>query len=193
MLKILIIAFMVLATMFSVGSLSYVVIDIIIVVNRKKYPEPEPQPVVVVREPEPEPIPEPEPEPEPIPEPIPEPEPEPIVIEVVEHINAEEADELIPDEVVEQLIEEEVIEEEPETTGFRTYINLGVLDANFESGDTITIDELKERKLIPSKAKRVKILADGELTKAFTIKAHSFSTQAVKMIKLTGGTVIKKK
>jgi ribosomal protein L15 len=36
----------------------------------------------------------------------------------------------------------------------------------------------------------VKILADGTLEKALTIKADSFSIQAIKMIELTGGTPI---
>ena len=95
----------------------------------------------------------------------------------------------MPDEEAEKLIECEDLG--PETTGFRTYVNLGVIDNNFEADDVITLELLKERKLVPAKTKRIKILADGELTKAFTIKAHSYSIQAVKMIKLTGGTVIK--
>ena len=37
---------------------------------------------------------------------------------------------------------------------------------------------------------RVKILADGILNKPLTIKAESYSVQAIKMIELTGGTVI---
>jgi ribosomal protein L18E len=43
---------------------------------------------------------------------------------------------------------------------------------------------------MPKKVKRIKILADGVLTKPLTIKAENYSVQAIKMIELTGGTVI---
>ena len=49
---------------------------------------------------------------------------------------------------------------------------------------------MDERKLVPKSVGRVKILARGRLTKALTVKAESFSVQAVKMIELMGGTVI---
>lgn len=75
--------------------------------------------------------------------------------------------------------------------GRKTYINLGDIDANFEPNSVITLDVLKERDLVDKKADRIKILADGVLTKPLTIKAESFSIQAIKMIELTGGTVIR--
>ena len=50
--------------------------------------------------------------------------------------------------------------------------------------------ELKEKKLIPAKTMRIKILADGHLKKPLTIKANYYSIQAIKMIELTGGKVI---
>ena len=49
---------------------------------------------------------------------------------------------------------------------------------------------LKAKKLIPKDIKRIKVLADGVLSKPLTIKANSYSVQAIKMIELTGGTVI---
>jgi ribosomal protein L18E len=36
----------------------------------------------------------------------------------------------------------------------------------------------------------MKVLADGILNKPLTIKSESYSIQAIKMIELTGGTVI---
>ena len=49
---------------------------------------------------------------------------------------------------------------------------------------------MKAKKLIPAKTVRIKILADGHLTKPLTVKANYYSVQAIKMIELTGGTVI---
>lgn len=64
-------------------------------------------------------------------------------------------------------------------------INLEKLLSFFE-GDTITLDDIYERGL----AKRntpVKILADGEVSRAVTVQAHRFSTQAAAKITAAGG------
>ncbi|MBQ7292315.1 MAG: uL15 family ribosomal protein [Clostridia bacterium] len=116
--------------------------------------------------------------------------PEPEVVEempeIVDHIDAEEADEMISD----NLAMSRTIKESGAGVGYKTYINLGTLDENFEANETITLDLMKEKGLVNKKAQRIKILADGILTKPFTIKAESFSIQAIKMIELTGGQVI---
>lgn len=116
--------------------------------------------------------------------------PEPKVVEempeIVDHIDAEEADEMISD----NLAMSRTIKESGAGVGYKTYINLGTLDENFEANETITLDLMKEKGLVNKKAQRIKILADGILTKPFTIKAESFSIQAIKMIELTGGQVI---
>ena len=59
-----------------------------------------------------------------------------------------------------------------------------------EPGDEVTLAAIKEKKLLPKKVQRIKILADGVLSKPLTVKAESFSIQAIKMIELTGGKVI---
>ena len=74
--------------------------------------------------------------------------------------------------------------------GQQGIINIGVLDANFNAHDVITLTVLKEKGLMPKKVGRMKILADGMLNKPLTIKSESYSIQAIKMIELTGGTVI---
>lgn len=136
------------------------------------------------RMPAPEPIPEPEPEPQP--EPTPEPEPEPVP--VVEEINAEEADELLTDEAAWATVT--VAEAEEKANGVRAYINIGTLNEFFEPGSHVTLAILQERGLISPKVRRIKILADGILNRPLTVEAHAFSVQAVKMIHLTGGSVI---
>ena len=63
-------------------------------------------------------------------------------------------------------------------------VNVGVLA---ELGDTaITPDVLRQRGLVRG-ATRVKILGNGELTKALTVNAHAFSKSAREKIEKAGG------
>ena len=67
--------------------------------------------------------------------------------------------------------------------------NLRELDV-FEAGSVITPELLLEKRVIKDLLDGVKILGDGELTKALTVKAHKFSETAKKAIARAGGTVI---
>jgi ribosomal protein L15 len=177
-MSLFVIIFMIIATIFALASLVYVTVDIILeILARKKEPEEE----------EPEPEPEPEVVPVIVPVVVPEPEPEPEVMpEIVEHIDAEEADEMISDDLAMKTVRYE----SPAGHGKQGIINIGALDHIFEAGDVITLEELKRRGLVSRSFGRIKILADGVLNKPLTIKAESYSIQAIKMIELTGGTVI---
>ena len=172
------IIFIIVSSVFAIGSLAYVTVDW--VYEKVFQKDPEPQPVVVM------PVPAPEPEPEPV-EIIPEPEPEPPVIPIFEEITPEEVDEIISDEVALSTI---LYEDETTPTGYKTFVNIGVISQHFEADDVVTIDKLKAKKLIPAKTRRIKILAHGTLSKPLTIKANAYSVQAIKMIELTGGTVV---
>jgi large subunit ribosomal protein L15 len=66
-------------------------------------------------------------------------------------------------------------------------VNLDSLGEKFDAGTVITPDLLRERGMIARGAKPVKVLARGEITKAFTIKAHKFSGKAAEKIKAAGG------
>ena len=134
---------------------------------------------------QPKPDPEPEPEPEPEAQPEPEPEPEEIIVPVVEEITAEEVDGMMTDTTAMSLLK---FKATGAGAGMRAIVNLSAINDAFSAGDTVTIESLKEKGLIPSKAQRVKILANGKLDKSLDIEADSFSVQAVKMITLTGGT-----
>lgn len=173
-MKTVIIIYMIVSALFSLGTLTYVTTDWIY------------EKVKENKKPAPVPVPEPEPELEPIPEP----EPEPEVIPIVHEVDAEEADHMISDELAMSSV---IYEDETEPDGYKTFINIGTICQAFEEGDTVTLADLKEKKLVPSKAKRLKVLADGVLNKRLIIKANQYSVQAVKMIELTGGTVILKK
>jgi large subunit ribosomal protein L15 len=75
---------------------------------------------------------------------------------------------------------------------FRTYsqpVNVGSLDARFEAGAEITPEAMKGAGLIAKLSVDVKVLGEGELTKALAVTAHSFSRSAVEKIEAAGGTV----
>jgi large subunit ribosomal protein L15 len=65
-------------------------------------------------------------------------------------------------------------------------VNLGQLEI-FAPGSEITPELLVERGLIHGKEEPVKILADGSLSKALTVKAHAFSSKAKEKIEALGG------
>lgn len=109
-----------------------------------------------------------------------------MIIPSVDSIDAIEADELLSDTTAMKSVEKE----KGAGHGNKGTVNIGDIDKAFESGDVVTIELLKEKELLHKNVGRVKILADGILTKPLTVKAESFSVQAIKMIKLTGGNVI---
>ena len=167
-MNIFIIIFMVIASIFAIGTLGYVTVDIVLEIRNKDKPEEEKkeEPVVVA-------------------DPIVDAAPE-VMPEFVEHIDAEEADAMISD----SLAMKTANYESGAGHGQQGIINIGVLDDNFNAHDVITLSVLKEKGLISSKVGRMKVLADGMLNKPLTIKSESYSIQAIKMIELTGGTVI---
>lgn len=167
-MDIFIIIFLVIASIFAIGTLGYVTVDIVLEIRNKDKPEEEKkeEPVVVAA-------------------PIVDAAPE-VMPEIVEHIDAEEADAMISD----SLAMKTANYESGAGHGQQGIINIGVLDDNFNAHDVITLAVLKEKGLISSKVGRMKVLADGMLNKPLTIKSESYSIQAIKMIELTGGTVI---
>ena len=105
---------------------------------------------------------------------------------MVDHVSAEEVNDLISDEVAASVI---VTERRTARTGKRGTINVDVLSANFESGETVTIERLHEKKLIPASVGQVKLLARGKLDKVLHVELQDYSIEAVKMVIATGGTV----
>ena len=65
-------------------------------------------------------------------------------------------------------------------------VNLGQLGDL--SGDTIGPDELRSAGLVRKKAELVKILGDGEIGRAVTVRAHAFSKSAKEKIEAAGGS-----
>jgi large subunit ribosomal protein L15 len=70
-----------------------------------------------------------------------------------------------------------------------TVLNVGDLEAAFAAGDVVTVELLRERRLISKVGDGVKVLGDGELTKPLSVQAHKFSRSAVAKIQAAGGSV----
>lgn len=66
-------------------------------------------------------------------------------------------------------------------------VNLRDLEP-FETGSVIDIAALGQAGLISKVYDGIKILGDGEITKALTVKAHKFSKSARSKIEAAGGT-----
>jgi len=65
-------------------------------------------------------------------------------------------------------------------------VNLASL-ARFEAGSVVSLETLKAAGIVKSSAKPVKILGDGELTVALTVRARKFSAVARSKIEAAGG------
>ncbi len=67
-------------------------------------------------------------------------------------------------------------------------INVGQLEA-LDAGSEVSPELLCGRGLVRSQGDRVKILGNGSLSKALTVKAHGFSSNAKEKIEAAGGRV----
>jgi large subunit ribosomal protein L15 len=67
-------------------------------------------------------------------------------------------------------------------------LNVEMLNA-FAAGETVTPESLATRGLLRGGSRQVKILGDGELKAALTVRAHAFSHSAEEKITRAGGKV----
>ena len=67
-------------------------------------------------------------------------------------------------------------------------VNLSVLEENFEAGSEVNRKALEERGLIGKVTLPLKILANGDLTKALKVTADRFSDMAKEKIEKVGGS-----
>ena len=67
-------------------------------------------------------------------------------------------------------------------------INLKTLETVFDAGATVDVAALQAKGLLPKQVECLKILAEGDLTKKLTVKAHRFSASAKEKIEKAGGT-----
>jgi large subunit ribosomal protein L15 len=67
-------------------------------------------------------------------------------------------------------------------------VNLRDLEL-FDAGSVVDLESLGKAGLVGQLKDGIKILGDGDLTKALTVKAHKFSKSAQAKIEAAGGTV----
>jgi large subunit ribosomal protein L15 len=65
-------------------------------------------------------------------------------------------------------------------------VNLGALE-RFEAGTVVTPELLLETRIIRKLEDGVKVLGDGDLGRALTVRAHRFSRSAIEGIEAAGG------
>jgi large subunit ribosomal protein L15 len=71
-----------------------------------------------------------------------------------------------------------------------TIVNVALLEERFEAGDVVSPELLLERRIVKKLEKDgLKVLGEGELTKALTVRAHKFSKTAEQKITAAGGSV----
>jgi len=82
----------------------------------------------------------------------------------------------------------------PQRRGFRNVnrkeyaiVNLDDLE-RFEAGTEVTPDLLVESGIVKKVMDGIKLLGDGELTKALTVRVHKFSKSAEEKVRAAGGT-----
>lgn len=69
-----------------------------------------------------------------------------------------------------------------------TVVNVGVLNENFEAGAEVTPEILVAKGIISTRFDELKVLGEGEVTKALKISAHRFSASAESKIAAAGGS-----
>ena len=68
-------------------------------------------------------------------------------------------------------------------------VNISELDA-FAAGTSVDEAALRAKRLVQGRGVEIKILGNGELTKALTVTVHRFSASAVAKIEAAGGKAI---
>jgi large subunit ribosomal protein L15 len=68
-------------------------------------------------------------------------------------------------------------------------VNVAILEQLFEAGETVNLEVLRTKGLIPKRIEHIKILGEGELTKRLTITAHAASSTAKDKVEKAGGSI----
>lgn len=84
----------------------------------------------------------------------------------------------------------------PKLPGFRNFnrveyvpVNVSRLEAKFNAGDVVDVPALVAAGIVKHETDLVKVLGDGELTKALTVKVDKVSASAQAKIEAAGGKV----
>ncbi|HTK05223.1 MAG TPA: 50S ribosomal protein L15 [Candidatus Eisenbacteria bacterium] len=83
----------------------------------------------------------------------------------------------------------------PKLRGFKSHhakspvVSLGQLNRAYQNGETVSPASLAKKGLVPSDARRVKVLGGGQLKKKLVVKGCVVSDAATELIKAAGGEV----
>lgn len=68
-------------------------------------------------------------------------------------------------------------------------LNVGDLEV-FDGGAEVNLESLRDKRLLRGRFDQLKILGDGDLSKALTVTAHRFSKSAIAKIEKAGGKAV---
>lgn len=68
-------------------------------------------------------------------------------------------------------------------------INVGLLEGRFAAGEEVTLESLRAKRLVPKRTRLVKLLGNGELKTALTIKLDRVSQAARQKVEAAGGSI----
>ena len=69
-------------------------------------------------------------------------------------------------------------------------INVSTLEKKYSDGETVSVETLKEKRILKKKFASVKILGEGELSKKLTVDIAAVSAAAKEKIEKAGGSVV---
>ncbi len=111
--------------------------------------------------------------------------------EYADETEGEYAEEGYYDEDDQECVEETEEQPQPRQNNVNpevALVDVKTLEENFEDGDTVDLEILKEKGLVMETAKTLKLFASGPISKALNVVAHQYTTDALFAIAGAGGT-----
>ena len=110
---------------------------------------------------------------------------------IKESVTVEEAKEALEDSQLKELVATTKQHPKYKAAKKEKYIiNVDIISENFNNGEVVDLNSLKAKGLLPKKCNYFKVLARGILNKSLEVVANDFSSDAIKMILVTGGKVV---
>lgn len=69
-------------------------------------------------------------------------------------------------------------------------INVGALEEVFSAGDVVDEAAVRARRLVTGRCDQIKLLGEGDITKALTVRLHAASGSAIAKITAAGGSFV---
>ena len=110
---------------------------------------------------------------------------------IKESVTVEEAKKVLEDAQLKELVATTKQHPKYKAAKKEKYIiNVDIISENFNNGEVVDLESLKAKGLLPKKCNYFKVLARGILNKSLEVVANDFSSDAIKMILVTGGKVV---